>query len=57
MHQVEEIDHWNDLDGLAALICACDRIVSIDNVTIILVGALEKFIHFFRESPILALGI
>ena len=57
MHQVEEIDHWNDLDGLAALICACDRIVSIDNVTIILAGALEKFIHFFRESPILALGI
>jgi ADP-heptose:LPS heptosyltransferase len=40
--QVEQIDNFNDIDGLAALITACDRIVSIDNVTVHLAGALGK---------------
>jgi len=40
--QVTEIDNMNDVDGLAALISACDRIVSIDNTTVHLAGALGK---------------
>jgi ADP-heptose:LPS heptosyltransferase len=40
--QVTEIDNMNDIDGLAALISACDRIVSIDNTTVHLAGALGK---------------
>ena len=40
--QVTEIDNMNDIDGLAALISACDRIVSIDNITVHLAGALGK---------------
>jgi hypothetical protein len=40
--QVEQIDNFNDIDGLPALITACDRIVSIDNVTVHLAGALGK---------------
>ena len=40
--QVTEIDNMNDIDGLAALISACDRIVSIDNATVHLAGALGK---------------
>ena len=40
--QLHEIDNKNDVDGLAALIMACDRIVSISNLTIHLAGALGK---------------
>jgi len=40
--QVAEIDNFHDIDGLAALISACDRIISIDNVTVHLAGALGK---------------
>jgi tetratricopeptide (TPR) repeat protein len=40
--QVNEVDNMNDIDGLAALISACDRIVSIDNTTVHLAGALGK---------------
>ena len=36
---VSEIDKFYDLDDLAALISACDHIVSIDNVTVHLAGA------------------
>jgi tetratricopeptide (TPR) repeat protein len=35
-----EIDNFNDLDGLAALVCACDNIVSVTNTTVHLAGAL-----------------
>ena len=38
--QVPEIDNMNDIDGLAALISACDEVVSIDNVTAHLAGSL-----------------
>ena len=37
---VSEVDTFNDLDGLAALICACDHVVSVDNLTVHLSGAL-----------------
>ena len=40
LDQIEKLDLFNDLDGLAALISACDVIVSIDNVTVHLAGAL-----------------
>ncbi len=36
----ESVDPYADLDGLAALIGACDQIVSIDNSTVHLAGAL-----------------
>jgi tetratricopeptide (TPR) repeat protein/ADP-heptose:LPS heptosyltransferase len=37
---IDEIDVYNDIDGLAALIKACDVVVSIDNLTVHLAGAL-----------------
>ena len=37
-----EIDEFNDLDGLATLIAACDAIVSIDNTTVYLGVALGQ---------------
>ena len=38
--QIDGIDVYNDLDGLAALISACDMVISIDNATVHLAGAL-----------------
>ena len=38
--EVSDIDNRNDIDSLAALIMACDEIVSIDNATVHLAGAL-----------------
>ena len=40
--QCASVDNKEDLDGLAALIEACDMVVSIDNVTIHMAGALAK---------------
>lgn len=40
--EVGSVDTFNDLDGLAALIEACDLVVSIDNSTANLAGALGK---------------
>ena len=40
--QCASVDNREDLDGLAALIEACDLMVSIDNVTVHLAGALAK---------------
>jgi len=40
--QCPEVDNQNDLDGLAALICACDLVVSADNTTVHLAGALGQ---------------
>ena len=39
---IEEVDNFKDIDGLAALIMICDEVVSIDNSTIHLSGALGK---------------
>lgn len=38
--QVPQIDKFNDLDGLAALISACDEVITIDNSTAHFAGAL-----------------
>ena len=40
--QCASVDNRDDLDGLAALIEACDLVVSITNVTVHLAGALAK---------------
>jgi tetratricopeptide (TPR) repeat protein len=40
LNTVNEIDLYNDIDGLAALISACDTVISIDNLTVHLAGAL-----------------
>lgn len=42
IQQHPSIDNMQDLDGLAALINACDMVVSIDNTTVHLAGALGK---------------
>jgi len=39
---VDEIDNYGDVDGFTALVNACDAILSIDNTTIHIAGALGK---------------
>jgi ADP-heptose:LPS heptosyltransferase len=39
---LDDIDNTNDIDGLAALITACDAVVSVSNTTAHLAGALGK---------------
>lgn len=45
IHQVEGVDVFHDLDGLAALIEACDVVVSSSNSAVHLAGALGKTTH------------
>lgn len=42
LHHVEDIDNFHDIDALAALINACDLIISVSNTTVHLAGALGK---------------
>jgi tetratricopeptide (TPR) repeat protein len=42
IHHIDEIDNRNDLDGLAALIDACDIVVTVSNTTAHLAAALGK---------------
>lgn len=42
VQNVEEVDNFNDLDGLAALIEACDIVITTSNTTAHLAGALGK---------------
>ena len=42
INKVEDIDNFNDIDGLSSLIDACDFIVTISNVTAHIAGALGK---------------
>jgi hypothetical protein len=42
IHQIEEVDAYNDIDGLLALIDACDIIITSSNVTAHLAGAVGK---------------
>ena len=42
IHTINDIDNFNDLDGLAALINACDFIITSSNVTAHIAGALNK---------------
>lgn len=43
--RVTEIDNKNDIDGLVALVMACDKVISIDNSKIHLAGALGRETH------------
>jgi tetratricopeptide (TPR) repeat protein len=40
VERLDDIDNTNDLDGLAALMCACDAVVTVSNTTAHLAGAL-----------------
>ena len=40
--QMSDIDNKEDIDDLTAFISACDEVVSIDNVTVHIAGALGK---------------
>ena len=40
--KLEEIDNFNDIDGLASLIDACDCVVSVSNTTAHIAGAIGK---------------
>jgi ADP-heptose:LPS heptosyltransferase len=40
--QAKEVDNFSNIDGLAALIDACDLIISIDNSTVHIAGAIGK---------------
>jgi ADP-heptose:LPS heptosyltransferase len=42
IHRIEGLDVREDIDGLAALIDACDAVVTTSNVTVHLAGALGK---------------
>jgi ADP-heptose:LPS heptosyltransferase len=39
---IDEIDNTNDIDSLAALISACDAVVTVSNTTAHLAGALGR---------------
>jgi ADP-heptose:LPS heptosyltransferase len=39
---LESVNKYDDIDGLAAIIQACDLVISIDNTTVHLAGALGK---------------
>jgi ADP-heptose:LPS heptosyltransferase len=41
----DEVDNFMDIDGLSSLIQACDTVITIDNVTCQLAGALGKETH------------
>ena len=43
--EIPDLDLFNDIDGLAALISACDSVISIDNLTPHLAGALKIRTH------------
>jgi tetratricopeptide (TPR) repeat protein len=47
---LEEIDNFQNIDGLAALIMACDEVISIDNSTVHLSGALGKNTKVLLQS-------
>ncbi|MDP3700020.1 MAG: hypothetical protein Q8R72_03855 [Hylemonella sp.] len=42
VQNVDEVDNFNDIDGLAALIDACDIVITTSNTTAHLAGALGK---------------
>jgi len=42
VEHLDDIDNTNDIDGLAALIAACDLVVTVSNTTAHLAGALGK---------------
>ena len=42
VHEVEGLDVYNDIDGLLALVAACDLVVTTSNITAHLAGAIGK---------------
>ena len=42
IHQIEGIDLYNDIDGLLALINACDTVITVSNVTAHLAGSIGR---------------
>ena len=40
--KLEDIDNFNDIDGLASLINACDKVVSVSNTTVHIAGSIGK---------------
>ena len=52
IQHLEDVDNTNDLDSLAALISACDIVITISNVTAHIAGALGKpTIVMLSDSP------
>jgi len=45
LHHLDDLDTFSDLDGLAALINACDVVVTSSNLTVHIAGALGKPTH------------
>lgn len=45
IERIHEIDKFNNIDGLLSCIQACDEIITIDNVTVHLAGALGKQVY------------
>ena len=50
VERLPDIDNTNDLDGLACLIAACDRVVTVSNTTAHLAGALGRDTHVLVPS-------
>jgi tetratricopeptide (TPR) repeat protein len=50
INHLDDIDIYNDIDGLASLINACDFIVTTSNVTAHLAGALGKDVYLILPS-------
>ncbi|NDD91642.1 hypothetical protein EBZ37_06120 [bacterium] len=42
VHEIEDLDTFNDIEGLMALISACDIVVTTSNVTAHLAGSMGK---------------
>ncbi len=58
INTAEELDLYNDIDGAAALISACDKVVTVSNVTAHLAGALGKETHLLvSRSPNFCWGL
>lgn len=63
VERLDDVDNTNDLDALAALISACDLVVTVSNTTAHMAGALgkptwvfapqghEKFWYWFKDRP------
>jgi len=45
VERVEDIDNFRDIDGLAALIAACDAVVSVSNTTVHIAAGLGKPVY------------
>ena len=47
---ISEIDNFNDIDGLASLIEACDFVITTSNVTAHIAGAINKKTYLLLSS-------